>query len=78
MKLQPEQVAYIGDDLPDYTVLKYVGLGIAPADACREVRSAAQYITQVPGGHGALRETVEAILQAQGRWELLIKKYSVI
>lgn len=73
--LRPEQVAYIGDDLPDLPVLKIVGLPIAPADACREVRSAAQLITQLPGGHGALREAIETMLQAQGRWEFLIRKY---
>jgi len=73
--LRPEQVAYIGDDLPDLPVLKIVGLPIAPADACREVRAAAQLITQLSGGHGALREAIEAMLQAQGRWEFLIRKY---
>ncbi|MGC4006067.1 MAG: HAD hydrolase family protein [Pirellulales bacterium] len=77
LKLSPEQVAYMGDDLPDYPVLKYVGAAIAPADACREVRGAAHLVTQTPGGHGAMREAIEALLQAQGRWELLVKRYGV-
>jgi len=75
LRLQPEQVAYMGDDLPDLEVMQYVGLAIAPADGAREVRGAAKLVTQLGGGHGAVREAIEAILQAQGRWEHLVRKY---
>lgn len=70
-----EQVAYIGDDLPDLPVLKSMGLAIAVADAASELKQAADYVTELPGGHGAVRETIEAILKAQGRWEGVVGKY---
>jgi len=53
--LQPHQACYIGDDLPDLPVLKAVGLGVAVADACQEVRDAAHYVTKLGGGWGAVR-----------------------
>ena len=70
-----EQVAYIGDDLPDLPVIRLVGLGVAVADAAEEVRSAADHVTSTPGGRGAVRETVETILKNQGRWDDLIRSY---
>ena len=74
-QLQPEQVCYLGDDLPDLPVIRAVGLGVAVADACEEVRTAAQFVTQARGGDGAVRETIETILKAQQRWNDLIQKY---
>ncbi len=74
--LAPEQACYIGDDLPDLPVLKGVGLGVAVADACQEVRDAAHHVTKLGGGWGAVRETIEMILKAQKRWDDLIQKYS--
>lgn len=74
--LQPHQACYIGDDLPDLPVLKAVGLGVAVADACQEVRDAAHYVTRLGGGLGAVRETLEVILKAQRRWDDLIRKYT--
>src|SRR3984893_726382 len=62
-----EEVAYIGDDLPDLPILQRVGLAVAVANAVYEVKRAAHYITTVPGGQGAVRELVELILKAQGR-----------
>lgn len=73
--LELHQVGYIGDDLPDLPVIREVGLGVAVADAASEVRQAADYITSLPGGHGAVRETVEMILQSQQRWEDLVRSY---
>src|SRR5271154_427619 len=61
-----EEVAYIGDDLPDLPILGRVGLAVA------EVKRAAHYITTVPGGRGAAREVVELILKAQGKWKKAI------
>jgi YrbI family 3-deoxy-D-manno-octulosonate 8-phosphate phosphatase len=75
LALTPEDVAFIGDDLPDLPVITRVGLGVAVADAAREVRAAAQHVTRLPGGRGAVRELVEYLLQAQDRWEPLVEKY---
>jgi 3-deoxy-D-manno-octulosonate 8-phosphate phosphatase (KDO 8-P phosphatase) len=73
--LQPAQVAYIGDDLPDLSVVRYVGLGIAVADACNELRQAADFVTTLPGGRGAVREAIELVLKSQGRWDELVQKF---
>lgn len=70
-----ERVCYIGDDLPDLAAVRAAGLGVAVADACAEVRDAAGYVTQLAGGHGAVRETVELILKSQQRWDDVIQKY---
>jgi YrbI family 3-deoxy-D-manno-octulosonate 8-phosphate phosphatase len=74
--LEPRQACYIGDDLPDLPVMRVVGLSVAVADACPEVRQAAHYVTELAGGHGAVRETLEVILKAQRRWNDLIQKYT--
>ncbi len=70
-----EQVAYIGDDLPDLPVIRLVGLGMAVADAAGEVRAAADYVTSLGGGRGAVREAVEMILKSQRRWEDVVRSY---
>jgi 3-deoxy-D-manno-octulosonate 8-phosphate phosphatase (KDO 8-P phosphatase) len=75
LKLRPEQLAYIGDDLPDVPVIRYAGLGIAVADAPEEVRGAADYVTSVPGGGGAVREVVELLLKNTEKWESVIEKF---
>ena len=73
--LTTEQVCYIGDDLPDLPVIKWVGLGVAVADAAEDVRLGADCVTQSGGGRGAVRETIELILKAQRRWDNLIQLY---
>ncbi len=73
--LQPEQVCYLGDDLPDLAAIKFVGLGVTVADGCLEARESAKYVTKLPGGHGAVRETVELILKTQKRWDNLMQAY---
>lgn len=73
--LAPEQVCFIGDDLPDLAVMKAVGLGVAVADAAAQVRSEADHVTKLGGGKGAVRETIELILQAKGRWNDLVRKF---
>jgi 3-deoxy-D-manno-octulosonate 8-phosphate phosphatase (KDO 8-P phosphatase) len=75
MGLQPEQIAYVGDDLPDVPTIRYAGLGIAVGDAPEEVREAADYVTSVAGGKGAVREVVELILKNTGQWDDVIRKY---
>lgn len=74
-QLQAEQVCYVGDDLTDLPVLRRVGLGVAVADAVPEVRACAHLVTQLPGGHGAVRELIETLLKAKNRWDDLIRKY---
>lgn len=75
LRLTPAQVCYIGDDLPDLPLMRSVGFGVAVADACGELREAAHHVTTLPGGSGAVRETIEMILKAQSRWEDLIQAY---
>ena len=67
-----DEVAYVGDDLPDLPLLGRAGLAVAVADAVAEVKRAAHYITTVRGGEGAVREVVELILKAQGKWKKAI------
>ena len=71
-----EHTAYMGDDLMDLPALRRVGYAICPADACDEVKAVAAYITQHPGGHGAVREAAEHILKAQGKWDQAVGRYS--
>lgn len=75
IKLGPEQVCYIGDDLPDLKLLKAVGLAATVADAVVEVRNVAHYVTKASGGRGAIRELVETILKSQGRWSEIVQEY---
>lgn len=70
-----DEVAYIGDDLPDLPPMKRAGLAIAVANAVEEVKQAAHYVTRTPGGQGAVREAIELILKAQGKWEGLLAPY---
>ena len=67
--VEPSQVCYIGDDLPDIPVMRKVALGVSPADAALDTRSVAHWILQASGGQGALRELVERLLRAKHRWE---------
>ena len=75
LQVTRDHVCYLGDDLPDLPVLRAVGLGIAVADACEEVRRCAHHTTQQRGGQGAVREVIELILKAQGRWTDVIQTY---
>jgi 3-deoxy-D-manno-octulosonate 8-phosphate phosphatase (KDO 8-P phosphatase) len=70
--LAPGEAAFVGDDLPDLPLLLNLGLGLAVADACAEVRGAAHWTLASPGGRGAVREAAELILKAQGKWEGLV------
>ena len=63
-----EQTAFVGDDLNDLAVRPVVGLLFAPADACQPVRRGADSVLRRRGGHGAVRELAERILQERGRW----------
>lgn len=73
--LSDGEIAYVGDDVVDLPVLRRVGLAMAVKDADENVRRRVDYVTGQKGGRGAVREIVELLLRAQGRWEPLIKKY---
>ena len=65
-----KQVLFMGDDIPDYVVMKEVGLPTAPADAAHEIRKVAVYVTSSKGGKGCVREVMEKVLRLNGHWEL--------
>jgi len=67
-RMTSDQACYMGDDLPDIPVLRYVGMPVAVADAVKEAREAALYITEKNGGNGAVREVCELILKARDAW----------
>lgn len=69
------EAAFVGDDLPDLACVVACGVGIAVADACQELRDAADVVTKTSGGHGAVREVVEQLLQARGVWEAAVRRY---
>jgi 3-deoxy-D-manno-octulosonate 8-phosphate phosphatase (KDO 8-P phosphatase) len=72
-----DQVAHLGDDLPDLPLLRRVGLACCPADAAAEVRAACHWVTPTGGGQGVLRLVAERILQSQGHWQALLSRYEV-
>ena len=74
-KLGWDAVCFVGDDVVDLGPLARAGLAVAVADARPEVKAAAHYITRAAGGHGAVREMAEMILQAQGKWDAIITHY---
>ena len=76
LNLTPEQVCYIGDDLTDLALLETVGLSASVSDGAPEVRNSVHLVTKSPGGVGAIRELVEAILKGQKRWDELLQSYS--
>ncbi len=63
-----KETAFIGDDLNDLSLLRHVGLACSVPNGVPEVKKAAHYITEKPGGEGAVREVVELILKNQGKW----------
>ncbi len=71
-----QNVAYVGDDLMDLPAMRYVGLGVAVANAVEEVKQSADYVTMCAGGAGAVREVIEYILKGSGRWQSLMERYS--
>lgn len=67
-KLSPEEILYMGDDIPDYEVLKLVGVSSCPADACEEVRGVVHYVSHRNGGCGCVRDVIEQTMRVQGKW----------
>ena len=66
--LKDEEVLYMGDDIPDYEVMRRAGCPCAPSDAAPEIKEVALYISHLRGGYGCGRDVVEQVLKAQGKW----------
>ena len=73
--IAPDEIAFIGDDLNDLPGMRFAGIGIAPADAARDVRAEADILVDRPGGSGAVRDAIELILQARGVWKAAVATY---
>lgn len=73
--VEDSEVAFIGDDVTDIPLMQRSELAVAVADAVAETRRASHYVTELPGGFGAVREVCELILKAQGHWDDLMERY---
>ena len=73
--LEPQEVLYMGDDIPDVPALRFAGVGAVPADAVPEAKEAATLVSPVPGGRGFVRWVLELVMKAQDRWEFDVEKY---
>ncbi|MFN9114490.1 MAG: KdsC family phosphatase [Bacteroidota bacterium] len=68
--IKPEEVLFMGDDIPDYHVMQLVGLPACPQDASPEIKKISKYISHKNGGKGAVREIIEQVMKVQGKWHL--------
>lgn len=66
--IKPEHVLYMGDDIPDFPVMKLIGLPCCPQDAVPEIKNISKYISHKKGGKGAVRDVIEQVLKVQGKW----------
>lgn len=66
--LEPDEILYMGDDIPDFEIMNTVGCPCCPADAAREIKAISTYISSLPGGEGCVRDVVETVMRAQGKW----------
>ena len=66
--LKHENILYMGDDLPDYEVMKLVGVSTCPADAAVEIKGVSDYISNYDGGKGCVRDVIEQVMRAQRKW----------
>lgn len=66
--VEPKEVVYMGDDIPDYECMKVAGLSCCPHDAAVDICSIATYVSPVSGGYGCARDVIEQVLRAQGNW----------
>ncbi|MFY8187899.1 MAG: KdsC family phosphatase [Flavobacterium sp.] len=69
-QIKPEEVLYMGDDIPDFHVMQKVGLPTCPQDAVPEIKQISHYISHVLGGKGAVRDVIEQVMKVQGKWHL--------
>jgi 3-deoxy-D-manno-octulosonate 8-phosphate phosphatase (KDO 8-P phosphatase) len=70
LKLQPESILYMGDDIPDFEVMEVAGIRTCPADAVTEIKNLAQYISPYKGGNGCVRDVIEKTLKLKGYWPI--------
>lgn len=63
--IRPEEVVYVGDDIPDYRPMRKAGVPVCPADAAEEIKSISVYISRYRGGHGCVRDIIEQVLKVQ-------------
>ena len=75
LKVKDEDVCFVGDDLADLGILKRVGFSVAVSNAVTEVKSICDYVTKKSGGRGAVREVIEVILNAQGKWTTVVEHF---
>lgn len=73
--LEPSQVAYMGDDIQDLGILMACGLSFTPANGRPEVQQRVDLVTRARGGHGAVREAIEALLEGKGLWQETLERY---
>jgi 3-deoxy-D-manno-octulosonate 8-phosphate phosphatase (KDO 8-P phosphatase) len=66
--LNPENVLYLGDDIPDYHAMKYCGVAACPADAAEEIKAVSHYISHYKGGEGCARDVIEQVLKVKDQW----------
>ena len=66
--LKPEEIVYVGDDIPDLRVMRRVGVAACPADAAPEIRDICRFVSERPGGQGCVRDIIEQTLKVQGKW----------
>lgn len=66
--LKPSEVLYMGDDIPDYPVMKMCGLAVCPGDAAEEIKSISEYISPLGGGKGCVRDIIEQVMKVQDKW----------
>jgi 3-deoxy-D-manno-octulosonate 8-phosphate phosphatase (KDO 8-P phosphatase) len=71
--ISADNIAFVGDDIPDLLLMRRIGVSIAVADAHENVRANADWVTSAPGGAGAVREVCEAILKSQGTWDIILE-----
>ncbi len=67
-QIDPTEVLYMGDDIPDYEIMQRVGVPTCPADAAEEIKAIAKYISHKNGGHGCVRDVIEQVMKIQGLW----------
>jgi 3-deoxy-D-manno-octulosonate 8-phosphate phosphatase (KDO 8-P phosphatase) len=74
-RVSDEQVCVVGDDLMELPLLRRAGFAVAVPNAVEEVQRISHYVTQRPGGHGAVREVIDLMLKAKGLWEQVLQRY---
>ncbi|MBP3757605.1 MAG: HAD hydrolase family protein [Prevotella sp.] len=67
-QLADDEIIYMGDDVPDYEIMKVCGCPCCPSDACSDIKSISLYVSHKAGGHGCARDVIEQVLRAQGKW----------